>query len=83
MEKIRQVLGWCTVINFGILIFWTIMMLIAKDLIVNMQANMFGLNADDVLEIHFNSMAIFKLAVFIFNFAPYIAIRIIENKAKT
>jgi len=47
MELIRGALGWCTLINWGLLLWWWLF------------------------------IAFFKIAIFLFNLVPYLALRIV------
>ena len=75
-DLVLAVLGWCLVINFGILLFWWICLMTAHDWVYKFHGRWFKLSAERFDEIHYSSMALFKILIFIFNLAPYFALRI-------
>lgn len=77
IEILRSTLGWCTVINFGLLIWWALFMLLAHDLVYRLHSRWFKLSVEQFDAIHYTGMAFFKIMVLLFNLAPYIALRIV------
>ena len=76
MLQLRVFLGWCTAINFGVLIFASIMLVAARGWASRIHGGMFGLGEDDVAREYFRYLANYKIAVVVFNLVPYIALRI-------
>jgi hypothetical protein len=77
IEILRSTLGWCAVINFGLLIWWALFMLLAHDLVYRLHSRWFKLSVEQFDAIHYTGMAFFKIMVLLFNLAPYIALRIV------
>ena len=75
-ETVREFLGWCTVINAGLLVFSSIMIVSCRKWIAGIHGRMFGLDEVEVSRAYFRYLANFKIAVLIFNLVPYIALRI-------
>ncbi len=78
-EFIQHALGWCAVINLGILFFWWLVLMLAHDWVHRFHGKWFQLSRERFDAIHYASMALFKIAIFIFNIAPYIALRIVQG----
>jgi len=76
VEMIRDVLLWCGVINMGLLLVWLVMFTLAHDWIYRMHSRWFKLSVETFDSIHYAGMAFFKLAIFVFNIVPYIAMLI-------
>jgi hypothetical protein len=76
LETIRAFLGWCTVINYGVLVIWFLMFAFAHDWVRKLHARWFRLPAAHFDVIHYAGMGLFKLGIFFLNLAPYIALRI-------
>lgn len=76
-ELVLGVLGWCTVINFGILLFWWLCLMLAHDWVYRLHSKWFKLSVERFDEIHYSGITFFKICIFIFNLAPYFALRII------
>jgi hypothetical protein len=76
-ETLLAVLGWCGVINILILLWWFGFMWFAKDWVYNMHGHWFKISKERFDEIHYTAIAYYKLAVIVFNIAPYLALRIV------
>ncbi|MFW2371951.1 MAG: DUF6868 family protein [Gammaproteobacteria bacterium] len=76
IEVVSEFLGWSTVINFGVLVIITITLVLMRNSISKIHARMFGLSDTDISRAYFQYLAQYKIAVFIFNLIPYIALKI-------
>ena len=74
---LREVLGWCAVINIGLLIFSTIFVVFLRGPISRIHAKMFNLNEGDISLAYFRYLAQYKIAIIVFNIIPYFALRIV------
>ena len=77
IETIRTVLGWCSIINMGLLLWWFLIIVLAHDLVYKWHSKWFKLSAEKFDEIHYAGIAFFKIAIFFFNVVPYCALRIV------
>lgn len=75
---VREVLLWCTVINYGVLIWWFLIFTLAHDWIHRLHGRWFRLPAEQFDAIHYGGMAIYKIGILLFNLTPYVALRIVE-----
>jgi hypothetical protein len=76
LEEIRAFLGWCTLINWVILFIWWAMIGLARDWVQGIHGKWFKIPEDRFDEIHYRGFLYFKVAVILFNFTPYLALRI-------
>jgi hypothetical protein len=77
IQIITEFLGWCTVINYGVLLFSTIMIVGVGDWAKSIHSKLFKISKEQLDPMYFNFLANYKLAIFIFNLVPYIALKII------
>jgi hypothetical protein len=77
LEIIRSTLAWATVINLGILLWWFIFISLAHDWTYRFHSKWFKLSEEKFDTIHYAGMALFKIGIFLFNLAPYLALRIV------
>lgn len=77
IEIVRDVLGWCAVINLVLLVWWFLFFSFAHDWMYRMHGRWFTLSVERFDAIHYAAMAFFKLSVILFNIAPYLALRIV------
>lgn len=74
---IRSTLAWSTVINLGILLWWFVFISLAHDWTYRFHSKWFKLSEEKFDTIHYAGMALFKIGIFLFNLAPYLALRIV------
>ena len=77
VELLRSTLAWCTVINFGLLLWWYLFFILAHDWMYRVHSKWFKLSVETFDAMHYGGMALFKLGILLFNLAPYFALRII------
>ncbi len=77
LVALREFLGWCLIVNFGLLIFSTIMIVAARGWISSIHAKLFGLSEPTLSQSYFNYLANFKFLVIVFNFTPWVVLHII------
>ena len=71
-------LGWCAVINIGLLIWWFLFFWLAHDSMYRFHGKMFRISVETFDAIHYAGMAVFKIGIFLFNLVPYLALVIIR-----
>lgn len=76
IDQLREFLGWCAVMNVGLLLWWFLFIALAHDLVYRLHGKWFKLSVERFDAIHYAGMAYFKLTVFVFNVVPYFAFRI-------
>ena len=75
-EIICEFLGWCSVINGGVLLLWWLSLTLAHDFIYRIHRQWFNLSMERFDAIHYALMGFFKLCIILFNIVPYVALRI-------
>jgi len=76
-QSIGQFLGWCTVLNLGVLILAALALVVAGKPIKRLHARLFQLSEDDLSRAYFQYLAQYKIAILVFNLIPYLALRIV------
>ena len=61
---------WCTLINGGILILWTVVFLAAPDFVYNIHKRWFPISRDTYNAIIYTLLGEFKLRFIVFNLVP-------------
>lgn len=70
---------WCLIINAGILVFWYIFYLAARDTIYRIHSRWFKLTEEKFASIHYRLMAQYKIAVIVLNLVPLIALLLLRG----
>ena len=79
LDVLLKWLGWCAVINIGILSVWFLAFALMRDWIFRIHTRWFTLTHTDFDAIHYAMMARFKLLVLLLNVVPYLALRIVTS----
>ena len=78
IENLRSLLGWCTLINMGMFAVWSLAFVFAHDLVFKVHTRWFKISEERFDEIHYTMMGYYKLAVILFNLAPYLVLRLAQ-----
>jgi hypothetical protein len=77
VSTMQSVLLWCTVINFGILAFWGLFMLLfSHDWLYRLVGRWYRIPPERFDELNYIGIVSYKILILMFNFVPYIALRI-------
>ena len=79
IETLREFFGWCTVINLGLLVFAFVKLMLIRDWASKIHAQMFGIDQASVQRAYFQFFVIYKIAIIVFNFVPYIALSLMGS----
>lgn len=77
LDVLRHFLLWCTVINYGILLVWFLVFMLARDWIRGVHGRWFRLSGDQFDTLHYVGMSVYKIGILLFNLVPYIALCIV------
>ena len=76
MSTITAFFGWATVLNFGVLTFWSLAILAGRNTLMGMHARMFGMDEAELPGIYVRFLANYKIVAVAFSFVPYLALKI-------
>ena len=74
-EPLTEFLGWASVVNIVLLLLTTIMVIATGGTVSRIYSGLFGLDEKDLGRAYFQYIALYKIAIIVFNVAPYIASR--------
>ena len=77
IEIMIEFLGWCSVINIGVLILSAVFIIIFNDTVVKIHTKMFEIDRKFIHQEYFKYLAQYKIIIIIFNIVPYFALKII------
>ena len=76
-DILLKVLGWCAVLNMGLLLWWFLFLVFAHDWVYRIHSKWYKIPEEKFDSIHYAGMAFFKIIVLAFNIVPYLALRIV------
>ena len=76
IQAVTEFLGWMTVINIIVLSLSTLAVITLRDMMANIRSRLFGLDEAYLGKAYFQYLGQLKVAIIVFNIAPYIALKI-------
>ena len=73
IEQIREMLGWCTLINIGLMIFSFILLCVMRSFVYRMHTKWFPMSEQTFNAIVYSYLGIYKILVIVFNLVPWLA----------
>ena len=77
VEIVRNALGWCALINYGVLLVWFVFFTTRHEWMYRLHGRWFKLSRERFDSAHYTGMALFKLGIILLNLVPYLALRIV------
>ncbi len=77
MDTLRAMLGWASLLNMGLLLFWFSMFMIAHDWMYRVHGTWFKISVEEFDAIHYRLMGFYELSIFVVLLGPYRALRIV------
>ncbi|MBW2201685.1 MAG: hypothetical protein JRF71_12765 [Deltaproteobacteria bacterium] len=68
---------WCTIINGGIFILWTVFFMFAPDFVYRLQSKLFPIPRETYNVVIYAFLGLFKIVFLFFNVVPYLALLIV------
>lgn len=78
IATITSFIGWCSIINIGLLTFSTIMLIVFREPVKRIHNKLTGVNKESLDAIYFNFLGNYKLAILVLNITPYFALKIMS-----
>ncbi|HAK58841.1 MAG TPA: hypothetical protein DCO77_00435 [Nitrospiraceae bacterium] len=77
IQTLTSFFMWCTIINGGLLALWTIIYLLAPDLVYRTQRRWFSASRETFNVVFYSFLGLFKVFFLVFNVVPYVALLIV------
>ena len=78
IEALQHFFGWCAVLNYGLLILWFVLGLIARPLLMGLCQKAFRISEETYDRGMFYGIMYYKLGVILLTVIPYIALSIVK-----
>ena len=76
-ELVRDIFGWCALINIAFLLWWGVAIMFLHDFVYRMHSKWFKMSVEEFDKIHYTGLAFYKIIVIVFALVPYLAMRIV------
>lgn len=77
IDSLIAIFGWMTVINIGLLIFSTIILLACKSTVISIHSKLTGLSSEKLESAYFYYLSVYKILIIVFNLVPYLVLNLI------
>ena len=77
IQTLTRFFMWCTIMNGGLLVFWTIMYIAVPDLVYRLQSIWFPIPRETFNVVMYAFLGAFKIVFLVFNVVPYVALLIV------
>ena len=77
LEQLTTLFEWMMIINIGVLVLSSVLIMVLKNVVCRMHGKLFGLKEDQVAMVAYGYLGLFKVLVIVFNIVPYIALQFI------
>ena len=79
IENVRELLLWCTGLNYSLLIVWFGVFSLAHGWLYRVHTRWFALSVEAFDTINYAGMAIYKIGVMLFNLVPLLALCLLSS----
>ncbi len=77
LQTLTRFFMWCSIMNGGLLLFWTTMCLLAPELVYRTQRIWFPIPRETFDVVIYSFLGLFKIVFLVFNIVPYLALLIV------
>ena len=77
LEQIQEFFKWCTIINFGLMIFSVLMIFVLRDMAYKIHGKLFKLSEENINKAMYYFLGFWKILIFVFCAIPWIATSLI------
>ena len=76
LAQLTELLGWASILNMGMLIFASVMLVLMRSTVTSIHSKMFGIPENELPACYFNYLASYKTLTLVFMVVPYVALKI-------
>ena len=80
LEQLTDLFKWMTVIDIGILVLSSVLVMVLRNVMCKMHGKVFGIKEDKVAVVAYSYLGLFKVLVIVFNLVPYISLWLIQSR---
>jgi len=76
IEAMREFFGWCSVINIGVLMLSSVLVIAIRGSALRIHGKMFDLDEKSLSQAYLQYLAQYKIATIVFSIVPYFALKL-------
>ncbi len=78
LDQLTEFFKWMTIINIGLLVLSSVLIMILKNVMCKMHGKLFGIKEESVALVAYGYLGMYKVLVLVFNIVPYISLLLIK-----
>jgi len=78
LEQLTDLFKWMTIINMGLLVLSSLLIMMLKGVMCNVHGKLFGIDKDKVAMASYGYLGIYKVFIIVFNVVPYVSLLLIQ-----
>ena len=78
VQAVTRFFMWCSLINGGILIAWSLVLAFAPDPLYRLQSRFFPIHRETYNALMYGFLGLFKLLFLVFSLVPYLALLLMQ-----
>jgi len=78
MGSLTTFFGWCSILNIGMLVFYSFMIMVLRDWMAGIHNKIFGITKEVAIRKYFSFVVKYKILTIIFSIVPYFALKIMS-----
>ena len=78
LDQLTELFKWMTIINVGLLLLSTGLIMLLNSFICKIHAKLFGIDEDKIAIVVYGYLGMYKIMVIVLNIVPYIALLLIQ-----
>lgn len=81
IQSVTEFFKWCSIVNIGMLIFSTLLLVVAQDQIFSFHGMMFDIPRESFNTVVYAFIGLYKVLIIVFSLVPYVALKIMSKNA--
>ena len=81
LKTLRAALLWSALINYGVLMVWFLVFIVAHDWMYLLHGRWFRLSIEQFDMIHYAGMAVYKIGILLLNLVPWITLHFCQRSS--
>lgn len=75
IDQLTQFFGWCTIINMGVIMVTSILLVFFRQSIARIHHRMMAVPESGLYRLYFQYLAAYKILLLVFNLVPWLALK--------
>ena len=79
LDQLTAFFKWMTMINIGLLLLSSVLMVILKNVVCKMHGQLFGIREESVALVAYGYLGLYRVLVLVFNIVPFVSLLLVKS----